>query len=92
MPLLCPNGFDTCTTTLEARERFRKNNTDVGTSEVHPTLQRTDMAVIGRFSWVLLPNDGQRNTNGSYINASCRSREIHLPEKFKALLRARPLK
>ena len=43
MPLLCPNGFNTCTTTLEARERFRKNNTDVGTPEVRPTLQRTDM-------------------------------------------------
>lgn len=28
MPLLCPGGFDTCTTTLLARERFRKNNTD----------------------------------------------------------------
>lgn len=28
MPLLCPGGFDTCTTTLAARERFRKNNTD----------------------------------------------------------------
>ncbi|KAH8119163.1 glycoside hydrolase family 92 protein [Phellopilus nigrolimitatus] len=28
MPLLCPDGFTTCTTTLEARERFRKNNTD----------------------------------------------------------------
>ncbi|EKM54203.1 glycoside hydrolase family 92 protein [Phanerochaete carnosa HHB-10118-sp] len=28
MPLTCPGGFDTCTTSLEARERFRKNNTD----------------------------------------------------------------
>lgn len=28
MPLLCPGGFDTCTTTLAARERLRKNNTD----------------------------------------------------------------
>ncbi|KIJ68131.1 glycoside hydrolase family 92 protein [Hydnomerulius pinastri MD-312] len=28
MPLLCPDGFDTCTTTLLARERYRKNNTD----------------------------------------------------------------
>ncbi|TCD68040.1 hypothetical protein EIP91_011584 [Steccherinum ochraceum] len=28
MPLLCPGGFDTCTTTLETRERLRKNNTD----------------------------------------------------------------
>ncbi|THU96772.1 glycoside hydrolase family 92 protein [Dendrothele bispora CBS 962.96] len=28
MPLLCPGGFDTCTTSLDARERFRKNNTD----------------------------------------------------------------
>ncbi|KAH7913252.1 glycoside hydrolase family 92 protein [Hygrophoropsis aurantiaca] len=28
MPLLCPGGFETCTTTLLARERFRKNNTD----------------------------------------------------------------
>ncbi|KAH8107955.1 glycoside hydrolase family 92 protein [Cristinia sonorae] len=28
MPLVCPGGFDTCTTTLEKRERFRKNNTD----------------------------------------------------------------
>lgn len=28
MPLLCPNGFNTCTTTLEARERLRKPNTD----------------------------------------------------------------
>jgi hypothetical protein len=30
MPLLCPGGFDTCTTTLLARERYRKNNTDGG--------------------------------------------------------------
>ncbi|KAF8971120.1 glycoside hydrolase family 92 protein [Flammula alnicola] len=28
MPLLCPRGFDTCTTTLAARERLRMNNTD----------------------------------------------------------------
>jgi putative alpha-1,2-mannosidase len=28
MPLLCPGGFDTCTTTILARERYRKNNTD----------------------------------------------------------------
>ncbi|KIK98477.1 glycoside hydrolase family 92 protein [Paxillus rubicundulus Ve08.2h10] len=28
MPLLCPGGFDACTTTLLARERYRKNNTD----------------------------------------------------------------
>ncbi|KIP11580.1 glycoside hydrolase family 92 protein [Phlebiopsis gigantea 11061_1 CR5-6] len=28
MPLLCPGGFDTCTTSLDARQRFRKNNTD----------------------------------------------------------------
>ncbi|OBZ71008.1 hypothetical protein A0H81_09134 [Grifola frondosa] len=28
LPLLCPDGFDTCTTTLDSRERFRKNNTD----------------------------------------------------------------
>ncbi|KAH9946931.1 glycoside hydrolase family 92 protein [Amylocystis lapponica] len=28
MPLLCPGGFDSCTTTLESRERYRKNNTD----------------------------------------------------------------
>jgi hypothetical protein len=31
MPLLCPNGFDTCTTRLLARERLRKLRTD-GTS------------------------------------------------------------
>ncbi|KAJ7881413.1 glycoside hydrolase family 92 protein [Mycena leptocephala] len=29
MPLLCPNGFDTCTTRLAARQRLRKLNTDV---------------------------------------------------------------
>ncbi|KAJ7646924.1 glycoside hydrolase family 92 protein [Roridomyces roridus] len=29
MPLLCPKGFDTCTTRLVTRERKRKNNTDV---------------------------------------------------------------
>ena len=28
MPLLCPDGFHSCTTRLAARERFRKNNTD----------------------------------------------------------------
>ncbi|KAL9711479.1 hypothetical protein Ac2012v2_004550 [Leucoagaricus gongylophorus] len=28
MPLLCPHGFDTCTTTLDTRERLRKKNTD----------------------------------------------------------------
>ncbi|KAF9227212.1 glycoside hydrolase family 92 protein [Gyrodon lividus] len=28
MPLLCPDGFNTCATTLLARERYRKNNTD----------------------------------------------------------------
>ncbi|KAG1739257.1 glycoside hydrolase family 92 protein [Suillus lakei] len=28
MPLLCPSGFDTCTTTLGARERYRKNDSD----------------------------------------------------------------
>ncbi|TFY80901.1 hypothetical protein EWM64_g3111 [Hericium alpestre] len=28
MPLLCPGGFDTCTTKLAARERLRKNFTD----------------------------------------------------------------
>ncbi|KAH9484970.1 putative secreted glycosidase [Psilocybe cubensis] len=28
MPLLCPGGFNTCTTTLAARQRLRKNNTD----------------------------------------------------------------
>ncbi|KAG5641847.1 hypothetical protein DXG03_004106 [Asterophora parasitica] len=28
MPLLCPNGFDTCTTTLAARQRLRKPSTD----------------------------------------------------------------
>ncbi|KAJ7451768.1 glycoside hydrolase family 92 protein [Mycena galericulata] len=29
MPLLCPGGFDKCTTSLAARERLRKLNTDV---------------------------------------------------------------
>ncbi|KAJ7745436.1 glycoside hydrolase family 92 protein [Mycena maculata] len=29
MPLLCPDGFDTCTTSLAARERLRKLNTDL---------------------------------------------------------------
>ncbi|KAJ6629531.1 glycoside hydrolase family 92 protein [Mycena sp. CBHHK59/15] len=29
MPLLCPHGFDTCTTSLASRERLRKPNTDV---------------------------------------------------------------
>lgn len=28
MPLLCPGGFDTCTTTLDSRERYRMNDTD----------------------------------------------------------------
>ncbi|KAF8813953.1 glycoside hydrolase family 92 protein [Phlegmacium glaucopus] len=28
MPLLCPGGFDTCTTTLAARQRLRKPNSD----------------------------------------------------------------
>lgn len=28
MPLLCPGGFNTCTTTLAARQRLRKLNTD----------------------------------------------------------------
>ncbi|KIK09775.1 glycoside hydrolase family 92 protein [Laccaria amethystina LaAM-08-1] len=28
MPLLCPGGFNTCTTTLAARQRLRKPNTD----------------------------------------------------------------
>lgn len=28
MPLMCPDGFDTCTTRLADRERLRKNNTD----------------------------------------------------------------
>lgn len=28
MPLLCPHGFVTCTTTLDARERLRKKNSD----------------------------------------------------------------
>ncbi|KAI0072512.1 glycoside hydrolase family 92 protein [Panus rudis PR-1116 ss-1] len=28
MPLLCPGGFNACNTTLQRRERFRKNNTD----------------------------------------------------------------
>ncbi|KIM83325.1 glycoside hydrolase family 92 protein [Piloderma croceum F 1598] len=28
MPLLCPDGFETCTTTLAARERYRMNDTD----------------------------------------------------------------
>lgn len=28
MPLMCPGGFDTCTTRLDDRERLRKNNTD----------------------------------------------------------------
>ncbi|KAF8198088.1 glycoside hydrolase family 92 protein [Pholiota molesta] len=31
MPLLCPGGFNTCTTTLAARQRLRKNNTDDAT-------------------------------------------------------------
>ena len=30
MPLLCPSGFNTCTTRLAARERYRKNYTDDG--------------------------------------------------------------
>ncbi|KAJ7267552.1 glycoside hydrolase family 92 protein [Mycena haematopus] len=29
MPLLCPHGFDTCTTSLAARQRLRKLNTDL---------------------------------------------------------------
>ncbi|KAJ6498896.1 glycoside hydrolase family 92 protein [Mycena sanguinolenta] len=29
MPLLCPHGFDTCTTSLAARQRLRKKNTDL---------------------------------------------------------------
>jgi hypothetical protein len=28
MPLICPGGFETCTTTLAARERYRMNDTD----------------------------------------------------------------
>ncbi|KAJ7105408.1 glycoside hydrolase family 92 protein [Mycena crocata] len=29
MPLLCPNGFDTCATSLNRRQRLRKLNTDL---------------------------------------------------------------
>ena len=29
MPLLCPDGFETCTVRLDDRLRYRKNNTDV---------------------------------------------------------------
>ncbi|KAJ6498071.1 glycoside hydrolase family 92 protein [Mycena vitilis] len=29
MPLLCPKGFDTCTTSLNRRQRLRKPNTDL---------------------------------------------------------------
>ena len=36
MPLLCPGGFNSCTTTLAARERLRKPNSD-GMSSIQYT-------------------------------------------------------
>ena len=42
MPLLCPHGFDTCTTTLDTRERLRKKNTDGLSSTIYPIPFMTD--------------------------------------------------
>ena len=56
MPLLCPGGFDTCTTSLEARERFRKNNTDVPLYHRSPLLPSNATLSLGRFTWLFLAN------------------------------------
>ena len=40
MPLLCPGGFNTCTTTLAARQRLRKPNTDGLTLFSHFSCQK----------------------------------------------------
>lgn len=64
MPLLCPGGFDTCTTSLDARQRFRKNNTDVSIVRVAPasipslTVYLMQEASPGYFS-LTLDNDIQ---------------------------------
>lgn len=34
MPLICPDGFDTCTPNLAGRERLRMSNTDGNLSVV----------------------------------------------------------
>ena len=61
MPLLCPDGFNTCTTTLAARERFRKNNTDVS-DEVAAPRTHVDYNMfhdIGSIARILLFDLGQ---------------------------------
>lgn len=58
MPLLCPHGFDTCTTRLADRERYRKNNTDVCTFHEYTyrascRLRASQEASPGYFSQIL---------------------------------------
>lgn len=97
MPLLCPNGFNTCTTTLAARERFRKNNTDVHTALQisfieFPLLTMENFfspKLLGCFSRIFCSNARQWYPDGSNINSKGRVGKIHIPEGCKAILRIR---
>ena len=60
MPLLCPGGFNSCTTKLNDRLQSRKNNTDVRTSlrlqRTHKFISIVQDASPGFFSLTLNNN------------------------------------
>ena len=89
--MVCPGGFDTCPVTLAARERFRKNNTDVGPISYLTILPLTICtALVGRVPGLLLADARQWHQDGSDFDASRWTRAFHLPEGLEAVLCARP--
>ena len=86
MPLLCPDGFETCSTTLAARERYRMNDTD-GMNILKSTFYSKCEARPTRcLPWLFLTNSRQRDQNRGHFDSSCRLRTIHLPQRRQTVL------
>ena len=102
MPLLCPGGFDTCTTRLVARERLRKNDTDGMHFAILRASARSSTVIIEILNpttnliWsrcvarVLCVDTGQRNQDGGDYDAPGRLRALHVPERLDTVFRTRP--
>lgn len=91
MPLLCPDGFDTCTTTLAARERLRKNNTDGSQVFWVCTINLETLMLFchRRLSRLFLSDTQQQYSDRSYCYSSCWPGTVHFPNWLDALLCAR---
>jgi hypothetical protein len=91
MPLFCPGGFETCTTTLDARERRRKPSSDGKYCEMNmpalPCIHSTCLRCVPR---LLYPNVRQQYQDGGNSDATGWTRALYVPSRKQVIFCLRP--